>query len=252
MSSETPYALIVEDDAQVRTLLCRILASEGFEVSAVANCPDAKQIVKGHKPDLVVLDLGLPGCDGMELGKWLRGNSPSSGIIILTGRSGLGDRVAGLKDCADDYVTKPFDIDELRARIHSLMRRLPAVSRSSEKQGPEIRFEGWLLRADNCALTSDGQEVKLSVMEFRLLEALAQRPGKIATRGWLLDQMDADVDVSERTVDYHVCTLRIKLRKAGLREDVIASVRGIGYKYSLDTSMTPTKSPDVTTKSGSA
>jgi DNA-binding response OmpR family regulator len=233
MSTDLPFALIVEDDPQVRILLCRMLASDDFQVSAVGSCLDAKQVIKGQKPDLVLLDLGLPGGDGLDLGKWIRSTVPSAGIIILTGRSDVRDRIAGLKNCADDYVTKPFDVEEVRARVHSLMRRLaaaaPADTPSTEQA---IAFEGGVLREDNCSLSSKDREVKLTVMEFRLLKALVTRQDKVASREWLLNQIQAEVDINERAVDYHICTLRIKLRKAGLREDVITSVRGMGYKYS--------------------
>jgi len=209
-----------------------MLASEGFEISAAGSCPDAKKILKGQKPDIVLLDLGLPGGDGLSLGKWIRATIPSAGIIILTGRTDVSDRIAGLKSCADDYVTKPFDLQEVRARVHSLLRRMATRSESPPDRCVEIPFEGWNLQEDSCALSSNGLEVKLTVMEFRLLRALARHQGKVAPREWLLDQMEAEVDINERAVDYHICTLRIKLRKAGLRDDVITSVRGIGYKYS--------------------
>lgn len=231
MLLDIPAALIVEDDPQVRALLHRILVSEGFDVLAVATCLDAKQSIRNRKPDLVLLDLGLPGGDGLDLGKWIRSALPLAGILILSGRTEVKDRVAGLNACADDYVTKPFDIDELQARIRNLMRRIGGSAASILDAIADIPFERWLLREDNCALISETQEVKLTLMEFRLLKALILRQGRVATREWLLDQLGAEVDINERTVDYHVCTLRIKLRKAGLREDVITSVRGMGYKY---------------------
>ena len=231
MSSNLPFALIVEDDPQVRQLLCQLLAAEAFEVSAVSNCRDAKRIVKDQKPDLVLLDLGLPGGDGLELGIWIRAAVPAAGIIILTGRAELGDRIIGLKSCADDYVTKPFDVQEVQARIHNLMRRMVVAPQPSPDRAAEIAFEGWVLGEDGGTLAAGGRTVKLTLMEHRLLRALLLHQGRVATREWLLDQIEADVDIGERTVDYHVCTLRIKLRKAGLRPDIIASVRGVGYKY---------------------
>jgi len=230
--SGSPFALIVEDDVQVRNLLCRVLASEGFEISAATCCRDAKEIVKGQKPDIVLLDLGLPGGDGLELGAWIRGVAPSAGIIILSGRANVADRLAGLQGCADDYVTKPFDVQEVCARVHNLMKRRGATLQIAPVQGQELRFEGWLLSEDSCTLILDGREVKLTVMEFLLLKALVTCQGRVATRGWLLDQINADAEINERTVDYHICTLRIKLRKARLPEGIIASVRGVGYRYS--------------------
>lgn len=231
MSSDLPFALIVEDEPQVRSLLCQMLASEDFEVSAVSNCTDARRIIKQQRPDLVLLDLGLPGGDGLDLGKWIRSTLPSAGIIILTGRSDVRDRVAGLSGCADDYVCKPFEVDEVRARILSLMRRLSAMPTPNAEQDKEIPFEGGVLRGDSCALVFNSREVKLTAMEFRLLKALVTRRNKVAPRDWLLDQIGADIDINERSIDYHICTLRIKLRKAGLRQDAIVSIRGIGYKY---------------------
>lgn len=224
-------ALVVEDDPQVRVLLCQLLAGEGYEVSAASNCPDARQVIKDHKPSLVLLDLGLPGGDGLDLGQWIRSTSPGTGIIILTGRSDVETRIIGLKNCADDYVVKPFDVQEVSARIHSLMRRLAAPGPSNQDDGLEMAFEGGQLSESRCSLTVNGLEVRLTAMEFRLLKALVSRKGKIANREWLLDRIKADIDINERTVDYHVCTLRLKLRKAGIPDDVIVSVRGMGYRY---------------------
>ena len=232
MSSDLPFALVVEDDPQVRQLLCQMLASDDFEVSAVTNCSDARQVVRGQKPDIVLLDLGLPGGDGLDLGKWIRSTVPSARIIILTGRSDVRDRIVGLKQCADDYVSKPFDVEEVRLRVCNLMRRVVGNSAYSTSTESEIPFAGGTLREDDCALDYKGREVKLTVMEFRLLKALVARQNKVASREWLLNQIQADIDINERTVDYHVCNLRIKLWKAGMREDAIMSVRGMGYKYS--------------------
>jgi len=114
----------------------------------------------------VLLDLGLPGGDGLELGKWIRASVPSVGIIILTGRSDVRHRIAGLKSCADDYVTKPFDVEELRARIRSLMRRMGGAAPSADGQESGLAFEGWELRKDSCSLACEEREVKLTVMEF--------------------------------------------------------------------------------------
>lgn len=230
MLSELPFGLIVEDDPQVRSLLCRLLVSEDFTISAASSFQDAKQIVKEQKPSLVLLDLGLPGGSGLELGRWIRSVVPDIGIIILTGWGGVEQRVKGLA-CADDYVVKPFDLEEVRARVRSLMRRLGRPASKKPDDNPDIVFEDWLLSADSCALLRQNRQIRLSLMEFRLLKALTERPGKIASRSWLLGQINADIDSGERVVDYHICTLRIKLRKAGLREDVITSVRGLGYKY---------------------
>jgi DNA-binding response OmpR family regulator len=231
MHCPVPTALVVEDDPQVRLLLYKMLTSEGFEVSSASRWADAKRAVKDQRPRIVLLDLGLPGGDGLELGKWIRTNFPSIGILVLTGRTAIKDRIAGLTACADDYVTKPFDAAEVKARVHNILRRLEAAPSTSSDMTQPVSFEGWILGEDNCALTAGNDRVKLTAMEFKLLKALVDKQGKVATRAWLLDQINADADITERTVDYHVCTLRLKLQKAGVRGGAIASVRGVGYRY---------------------
>ena len=233
MSSDAGFALIVDDDQQIRKLLCHLLAADGFEVSAVGCYADALQVLKTQKPDLVLLDLGLPDEDGLALGKWLRANTPSAGIIILSGRSHVAQRVTGLQ-YADDYITKPFDVHEVRARIHSLMRRVgPTVPTLKDLDNVDILFEGCRLKEDVCALISSNRETPLTRTEFRLLKVLVTHPNRVVTRAWLLDQVDADLEINERTIDFHICKLRIKLRQAGLRDGIIASVRGFGYRYAL-------------------
>jgi DNA-binding response OmpR family regulator len=231
MDLDAVFVLIVEDDPQVRSLLGRLMARQGYDWSTAASCSEAKDAIKKHKPNLVLLDRGLPGGDGLDLGKWVRSTSPTTAIIILTARSDVASRIAGLDSCADDYVAKPFDPEELVARVDAVLRRTLA-DKSPGSQAPKtVHFEGWQLDEDECALVRSDVSIRLTVTEFRLLKALTEKPGKVATRAWLLDCLKTDVDVGERTVDYHVCTLRTKLSKEGLNGRAIASVRGIGYKY---------------------
>jgi DNA-binding response OmpR family regulator len=221
--------LIVEDDAQVRSLICKILRRDEHEVIAVGSAVEARAAIKSTIPRLVLLDRGLPGGDGLELGQWIRSHCPGVGIIIVTGRAEVSDRIAGLDSGADDYITKPFDMDELNSRVRSLLRRLDSVAAVPAKANRMIG--PWEIDPDLCALVNGDATVKLTKSELLLLIALVERPKRAATREWLLDRLDAEENTTERTIDYHVHCLRAKLRDCGLNEGVISSVRGIGYVF---------------------
>ncbi|CAA7625071.1 response regulator transcription factor [Magnetospirillum sp. SS-4] len=230
-TADQAFILVVEDDAQVRSLVCRIMAREDYDVSAVASAADARTAIKARSPDLILLDLGLPGGSGLDLSRWARSILPSVGIIIVTGKSDIGDRIIGLDSGADDYITKPFDTDELLARVRSLLRRLGSRAEAASPPRECLSVGEWGINPDLCALVHEKTVVKLTLMEFRLLTALAERPNRTATREWLLDRLKVDEDIGERMVDYHVHALRGKLRKCGIGDGVVASIRGVGYAF---------------------
>ncbi len=221
--------LIVEDDAQVRSLICKMLRRDELDVIAVGSVVEARAIIKAAIPRLVLLDRGLPGGDGLDLGQWIRSHFPGVGIIFVTGRAEVSDRIAGLDSGADDYIAKPFDLDELSSRVRSLLRRLDGVAVAPPKVTRTIG--PWVVDPDLCSLVKGDATVKLTKSELYLLNALADRPKQAATREWLLDRLEAGENTTERTIDYHVHCLRAKLRDCGLNEEVISSVRGIGYVF---------------------
>jgi DNA-binding response OmpR family regulator len=221
----------VEDDRQVRLLLARVLTLAGYSASLVASAKDARNIIAGVKPDIVLLDLGLPDEDGFKLAQWVREKYPSCAILILTGRNAPADRVRGLDGGADDYLAKPFLLDELLARIHSVLRRVKSAA-AEPSASPSVAFMDATVDPDRLSLVwPDGKTIQLSVIEFKILSAFAERPGKAVSRSFLLDLIGANDEVGLRSCDYHIFQLRTKLRKAGITRDPIATIRGAGYRY---------------------
>jgi len=223
--------LVVEDDRQVRLLLARVLTAAGFATTVVGTAAEARQVIGGLKPDLVVLDLGLPDEDGFQLESWMRKRHPATAILIVTGQSSLADRVKGLDGGADDYVVKPFLADELVARIRSILRRVRVPADEPVAAASPAFLDARLDSDQSCLAWADGRTVHLTVIEFAILAALAERPGRVADRSLLLDRIGAGDDVGSRSIDYHVCQLRAKLKKAGVANDAIRAVRSVGYVY---------------------
>lgn len=222
--------LVVDDDPDILTLLQYNLEKEGFRPSVCDDGDEVPERVKEEKPDLVILDLMLPGMDGREICRILRSHPETRKIpvLMLTAKSEETDIVVGLELGADDYLTKPFSPKVLVARVKALLRRSQAAP-STET----------FLRVGPLAINSEKREVLLSsrlldltATEFNLLECLARRPGRVFSRDELLTQAwSQDTVVVDRTVDVHVVSLRKKL---GRRADSIQTVRGFGYRLQID------------------
>ncbi|MBM4389672.1 MAG: response regulator transcription factor [Deltaproteobacteria bacterium] len=220
--------LVVDDEADIRTLLAHVLGKEGFTVRAVATGPEALALAPSLRPGLVLLDLMLPGMQGTEVCRRLRAEAATASvpIIMLTARGDEVDRVVGFEVGADDYVTKPFSSRELVLRIRAVLRRVGLGS--AEETAGQLRLGA--LRIDAAAHRAwvDDDEVSLTATEFRLLTTLARRSGRVLTRGQLLQEVwDMPPDLGTRTVDTHMKRLREKLGAAG---DRIETVRGVGYR----------------------
>ena len=218
-----PAILIVDDEPSVRRLVKAYLNQPGYEVHEALGGPDGLQKARNLRPDIIVLDVMLPGMDGMEVLSRLREEGNPAYVILLTARTDELDRVAGLTLGADDYVTKPFSPRELAARIQAAWRRLGG----SAQQRDRLTFEH--LEIDRAAhkVWVDGREVALTALEFGLLEALALHFPRVLTRERLLDQVWGSAYYGDgRVVDVHVANLR---RKLGLKE-AIETVRGVGYR----------------------
>jgi two-component system phosphate regulon response regulator PhoB len=218
--------LVVEDDEALGPLLEYNLKSEGFVPTLVADGDEALIRLAEETPDLIVLDWMLPGTSGIEICRQARARSEtrSTPIIMLTAKGEEGDRIRGLDTGADDYVTKPFSVTELMARIRAVLRRSMPIGDDETK-----RFGDIVMDFESRRVHRAETEIKLGPTEFRLLECLMRRPGRVYSREQLLDIVwGRDVFVDERTVDVHVGRLRKALNKDA-KVDPIRTVRAAGY-----------------------
>lgn len=219
--------LVVDDEESVRELIDLYLTKEGFEVLLAKDGKEALRLNGEHHPDLIVLDLMLPGLDGWEVCKQIRSTSRVP-IIMLTARAEEVDRVVGLELGADDYVVKPFSPREMVARVKAVLRRGTA--------GPEdqeiLSFPGLRIDRTQHRLEVDKEEVHLTPTEFRLLWCLASQPGRVFSRAELLDKIwGYDSESDARTVDVHIKRLRQKTKAAEKKSFAITTVWGLGYKF---------------------
>ena len=220
--------LVVDDEPDITALVAYHLAREGFQVKTAGTGPEALQAIAAEPPDLVVLDLMLPGRSGFEVLDEVRRREETRdvGVILLTARRDEGDRIKGLAGGADDYLTKPFSPAELVLRVKAVLRRLKAPALTG---GQLIKAGG--LTVDRSALTVSvgGKPVDLTPIEYRLLLTLLERRGRVQSRPHLLESVwQAQPDIQTRTVDMHVKRLRTKLGAAG---KLIETVRGFGYRF---------------------
>ncbi|MBE7553486.1 MAG: response regulator transcription factor [Anaerolineales bacterium] len=218
--------LVVEDELSIQKVIRTYLESENFQVVCVDNGPEALTLAQELKPDLIILDLMLPGMDGMEIAARLRQVSDVY-ILILTARTEEADRVAGLRLGADDYLTKPFSPRELVARVQAILRR----RRSSESAVNTLRFAHLTIDPDRHEVWTPGQALELTTTEFKVLLELARHAGRVLTREQLIDRVwGMDFYGTDRVVDVYVGQVRRKLEQA-TGESLIQSVRGVGYKF---------------------
>ena len=234
--TDQAHILVVDDDPRIRQMLSRYFESEGFRVSTAENGAAMRTCLDRAKVDLVLLDLVLPGEDGIQLAKEIRSRS-NVGIIMLTGRSDMVDRVVGLEVGADDYIAKPFHLREVQARVRSVLRRLQPAGPSGppphEAKEQVIRFEGWQLDLGRRQLTAPcGADVPLTTGEFDLLAAFVQRPGRVLDRDTLMEvTRGRDWEAFDRSIDAQVSRLRRKIEQDPAAPTLIKSVRGVGYVF---------------------
>ncbi|MGH2711576.1 MAG: winged helix-turn-helix domain-containing protein [Actinomycetota bacterium] len=222
----TPSILLVDDDARLREIVGMALEGEGYGVRTAASAEEASEILEGLEPDLLILDVMLPGKDGFELAREIRTRS-SAPILMLTAKTDTIDVVVGLESGADDYVTKPFVTKELVARIRALLRRARATETSPRK----IVVGGLEILPEAASVTKNGEPVHLTKTEFKLLLALASRPNQVFTREVLLQQVwEYDYFGDSRLVDVHVRRLRWKIEDDPRNPEIVQTVRGLGYK----------------------
>ncbi len=239
------HIAVVDDETAITELLAHYLATHGFRTTQLHSGRDLMALMPSDPPELVLLDLGLPGEDGFAIARQLREHW-RCGLVIITGRGDSVDKVVGLEVGADDYVTKPFDLRELVARIKAVLRRMepptlaaaapvPAASPAAPlaPSGPALGFLGW--RLDLAARRLDdpaGAEVRLTTGEFELLATLAQHGGRVLSRDFLLEQTRGrEAAPFDRTIDVQVGRLRKKLEADPENPQIIKSVRGAGYIF---------------------
>jgi len=237
--NQTPHILVVDDDPDIRSLIKDYLEGEGFKVSTAEDGTKMRALLDARPADLVILDVRLPGESGLDLALHLRQTSDLP-IIMLSEKTELVDRVAGLELGADDYIPKPFHLRELLARIRSLIRRVeahddaePARSAAANEDGSPLRFSGWTMDIRRRELCSpDGEPIELSTGEFNLLAAFAQRPNRVLSRDQLLDIVyDREAGLFDRSIDVQVGRLRRKIEPDPKRPSLIKTVRGLGYMF---------------------
>jgi two-component system, OmpR family, alkaline phosphatase synthesis response regulator PhoP len=219
--------LVVDDEMKIARLVRDYLTEAGFDVALASTGPAAVAAVRSDRPDLVVLDLGLPGMDGYDVTRAIRGQSAIP-IIMLTARNEETDRIVGLELGADDYVVKPFSPRELVARVKAVLRRTGGVVATETIRVMDVRIDLPHRRVER-----DGSRIELTATEFELLRALASNPGRVFTRGQLLDSIrGVSFESYERAIDAHIKNLRKKLEPDPRRPRYVLTVYGVGYKFS--------------------
>jgi DNA-binding response OmpR family regulator len=219
--------LVVEDELRIARLVRDYLEHAGFEVDVASDGDAAVASVRGSKPDLIVLDLGLPRRDGLDVIRELRRTS-SVPIVVLTARADEADRVVGLELGADDYVTKPFSPKELVARVRAVLRRTSARGPSQEV----LRVADVEIDLPRMRVTAGGRRVGLTPTEFELLVTLVREPGRVFTRGQLLDAVHGvAIESYERAIDAHVKNIRRKLEPTPGTPRYLLTVHGVGYRF---------------------
>jgi DNA-binding response OmpR family regulator len=222
--------LLVDDEQSIQTLLSYPLRKDGYHVTSALDGSEALRRFEEGRFDLVILDLMLPRMNGVDVCRQLRSRSQVP-IIMLTAKGSETDKVAGLEVGADDYITKPFSMREFRSRVKAALRR-------SRMGGGEVAGEGAIehgeltIDFDRRMVTLDGDEIRVTYVEFEILGALARSPGRVLTRETLLEHVWGDSDYRDpRTVDVHIRHLREKLEKDPKEPEYLFTVRGVGYRF---------------------
>jgi two-component system, OmpR family, response regulator len=242
------HIAIVDDEPDITALLGTYLRSHGYRVSELHRGAALLALMRHDAPALVLLDLGLPGEDGLAIARHLRETSAQQalGLVIVTGRGDAVDKVVGLEIGADDYITKPFDLRELLARVKAVLRRVqaaaslppPHLASAAPPHGEVLRFAGFTLKCGQRLLHGlDGNEIALTAGEFGLLLVLLSHPGRVLSRDFLLTQSRGrEAAAFDRTIDVQVGRLRKKLQDDAQEPRILKSVRGAGYMLAVPVS----------------
>ncbi|MBB1249114.1 response regulator [Rhizobium sp. G21] len=231
-SSQKEHILVVDDDQRIRQMLARYFEDEGYRVTAVADGAAMRDALRSDAFDIVLLDLMLPGESGLELARDIRARFETP-IIMLTGKDDVLDRIVGLELGADDYMSKPFHLREVLARIRTVLRRRAPPRQEAPVEADQVIFEGWTLDLSRRSLTrADGQMVDLTTGEFDMLAVMARNAGRVLSRDRLMDlTRGRNLEAFDRTIDAQIARLRKKIEDDPGNPQIIKSVRGIGYVF---------------------
>jgi len=228
-ASNHPMVLVVDDDVALSEMLQIVLRQEGFETVWCGRGDRAVEAFRRHRPDVVLLDIMLPGGDGVDVCRAIRAESGVP-IVMLTARNDTPDVVRGLEAGADDYVSKPFKVQELVARLRTRLRRV-----ETDAPDGEIVVKGVTINAATHEVTCDGREVSLTPLEFDLLLALAKHPRQVMTRQKLMEEVWGYHHSGDtKLINVHVQRLRSKIEKDPERPEIVITVRGVGYRVEDD------------------
>ncbi|ROQ30429.1 two-component system response regulator ArcA [Gallaecimonas pentaromativorans] len=230
---QTPHILIVEDETVTRTTLKSLFEAEGYAVVEASDGAEMHDVLANHPIDLVIMDINLPGKNGLLLAREIR-EKKDMGLIFLTGRDNEVDKILGLEIGADDYITKPFNPRELTIRARNLLGRTLASGKPEEHSEIErYKFNNWSLEVNSRSLVSPkGESFKLPRSEFRALQFFIENPGKILTRAELLKQMTGrELKPHDRTVDVTIRRIRKHFESVPETPEIIATIHGEGYRF---------------------
>ena len=233
---DRPRLLVVDDEASLRDVLARYFGYNNFDVRTASSAGQARALIAEAVPDLVLVDINMPGESGLSLARWLRETHPRMGLVMLTGASDSVDRIVGLEVGADDYVTKPFETRELLARLRNLLRRLAPPMRTGAAPNGGIRPRFGLCELDlggrRLLRCDDGREVAISAAEFDLLVLFSRHPNRPLNRDQIMNYgHNRNWDALDRSIDLRVMRLRRKIESTPDKPAVLKTVRSVGYMY---------------------
>lgn len=232
MTADLAHIAVVDDEPDLRDSVREYLADQGYAVSVAADGEALRALMRERPVDLVLLDINMPGEDGLSIARYLRDRGPVS-IIMLTANRDTIDRVVGLEVGADDYVAKPFDLRELLARVRAVLRRAAPQAGTTATLGHEVRFGQCILNLDSHKLYDlNGAEVAMTAMEFDLLKTFVEHPGRVLSRDQLLDLAhSAEMAPFDRSIDMRIGRLRRKIEPDPKIPRTLKTVRGAGYIF---------------------
>lgn len=243
--SSAPAVLVVDDEPELRTLLSEYFGRHGMAVRCAEDAAEARALIAAARPALAILDVNMPGENGLSLARWLREAHPGVGIVILTTAGESVDRIVGLELGADDYVPKPFELRELLARVRAVLRRVQqstgavaaaapaAIAPAADGAGRLVRFGPCTLDLDQRRLfAADGAEIEITAAEFDLLALFARHPNRPLSRDTIMEQAhNRGWDVFDRSIDLRVMRLRRKIERNPDKPEVLKTVRNVGYVF---------------------
>lgn len=230
--TQTASLLVVDDEPEICEILVEYFDAQGYVICSACDAVAAREAFSQRVPDLAILDIRMPGEDGLSLARWIRDQYKGVGIIMLTTAADVVDRVVGLELGADDYVPKPFDLRELLARVKSVLRRLDDAAQAPDTSG-RVSFGVCELDLGMHKLFDvDGRELPLTAMEFDLLRVFMENPNRALSRDQIMELAHRrDWDVFDRSIDLRIMRLRRKIERDPEKPEMIKTVRGVGYMY---------------------